>query len=174
MSLASPASVAALKEYNTHIMPFFQGGQYELLVFDETNIPQRYVACLYDHKMPAHNPRALLMVEKSTRECVSSITFQPWILDDKAIEISSFTHVPYRKRGINFVMRLLSILLLRLMYPDSKRIISYAKSPYSAAADEKIGFEIYQSIGVLIYQLDLSPETMQRVSEMLVDRIARS
>lgn len=163
-----------IQEYNALIMSFFKEDAYELVLFDGTNIPPLYLSCLYGNKMPDDNPKALLLINKKSKECVASISFQPWLIDRTTIEIFSFTNVSYRKRGINFIMRLLAILLMRIIYPDSERIISYAESPFSAAANQKIGFQIIQSSEVVIYELVLIPETLQRASQMLVDRIARS
>jgi len=156
-----------LRIFNTDIMPRFRSGHYRLSCDQEIS-----PGCLYFNELPSPDAQVLSMHDAC--QCVGSITFQPCMLIRDSIEIFSFTTTDRRRRGINLVLRMFAILLIRSMYPDARYIVSYAEAEASVVAARRLGFQKYPDKALEIFVLPMDPCTFDRIGRMLIDQIVRS
>jgi hypothetical protein len=150
--------------FNETLMSKFRGGRYRLSC-------NRHVdpKCLYYHELPSPEAHVLSLHDIQSTLCAGSITFEPCMLLQNSIEIFSFTHPDRRRRGINLFLRMIAILVIRTLYPDTNYIVSFAEAEASVKAARRLGFQKYPDNVLQIYILPMTPDVFDRIGNMLED-----
>lgn len=160
-----------VKTFNESVLPLFFEGGYCMEIVDSESMQRS--DCLYFGELPSTSSCAILLLEKSSGECASSITLEPLPRTGATlIEITSKTAQGYRKKGLNTFLRMITILIVPFIYTRAEYLISDAESAISRTLNQRLGFCRDQS-SMTVYRLRLGePSIVDRVIRLIVSRFS--